>query len=1035
MTLKEVSWRYGAERSFLWRSLELSNRDPDKQALLDKAHAATMKAHEAILAQPNEKRGSSWAKSKVAMKAGTYQETAAGHVEAAKKCKELGLDEAARAHAAAARANLEAAKVTKKKGADVYGKAKGSSKGQSDRPEGSKGVRKDAGEPRRTSGPGKRAGSSGKSGGSAGVGKGHADSGSKLSSFDKMREMQKELHKQILKLDPRPEKAYQASRDAQKENTFLGMAAKHREASEELKLVGTKEALAIAKLHDSMAGRADKEVALKAKGADRTKAVEVDEGEGHWITLKGGQHVFVKEGQSVHDAIDDHFKSKIGKLKRWTKNNPDHPLLVNRQEDLKAHIKAHKDWMGGSNPVVAGDDDAVDASNTNDTFTPPVLMDGRPGLTQEAPITVIPKQLLESLSPEQRQGAALAITAMRKPPGGFLLADGTGAGKTREQLAVAQAFAEKGVPVIIVSQAGIIKANYDKDTVEGSFRDDSHAMGIELHTNDGSKEIGKGEIHITSYSRLREIAEQFRDTEPKPVVIWDEAHNLKNDSGRAAIGKFMNDRAEGVLFASATPCDKPMHLAYLERTGIFGADDPDSARRALGMTKRVDSAGQEHWSVNPAIGKNEVANRMQKVFDSLTRSGGMCKREINMDSMTTDIKTLPVPPEGRQKMADIEQMYADLPLKGGNIFLQQRRATEYYKLPMVAANAKATLDAGGQSVIFIDCVNGSTLRRNGIEVEIPSSVEELKRQLIARGIKEEDIVEAHGGVSGPQQIKGMARFQSGDAKVIIGSVGCAGTGVNLDDRRGDRPRTTEMVTPPLSPVDSVQVGGRTLRATTKSDPKMNFYFGDTPNERKNASLLAGKMAQLHAAVNGQVDILNVPTDLSEDGVAEFLQQQEEGGSEASISARRDTDWTPSWQAGSGWRPPATPSILPPPKAPRVPMTPEEKAAAKAQKEVVRNDVKRLQQMVKQGVRPGARFRDKYKEFITRVKSEGGVSKAVASVDAEITSLAGKTDYASMTRLRELQTVRSKVAQTFALSFSFDDDVAKRREVWAQLQSI
>jgi hypothetical protein len=636
------------------------------------------------------------------------------------------------------------------------------------------------------------------------------------------------------------------------------------------------------------AARAYKALGDKAKtlehAAKATEHMGLADDEGRWITIHG-RHVFMRDGETPKDAID----RMSGKL----------------------------------------------TGNKDTEYTPPVLVDGRPDLTRTGDVKVLPKQLLKHLSVEQQQGASLAVKAMETPPNGFILADGTGAGKTREELAVAQTFAERGHPVIMITRSEVIKPNWGSGKVSGSFADDSEAMGIKLHLNKGDTDIQKGEIHVTTYDNLLEVAKKM----PKnTMIIWDEAHSLKNDqSSRALVGNFMNENAAGVMYASATPADKSVHLEYMKRAGVFGSIDPDAAHSELGMVKKVTPGGHEIWSVNPHIGKEAVAARLQKVFDKLTEKGRMIKREISMDGVGVHFEKVPMPQECKNQMAAVENIYSDQRQKGV-VYLQQRRLQEIYKVPRAVQVTNEDVKQGRQVVIFADRVNDTVIENKkskyGEKIPCPSTINTLKAELIKSGIKEEDIVEIHGGVSKSVQRRGMDKFQAGKAKVVIATIASGGTGINLDDRHGDKPRTVVMMTAPLSPVDNVQAAGRVWRATTKSNPRLHYIFGDTPIDEWNSKLIAGKMSTLKAVVNGEVGKLSTPQDLSDEGVAEAIHEAMNGPrrveaprssygsrfgyrrhSQRSMRQARmarqareiesnTADWNPSWLQGDniGWSP-------------------------------------------------------------------------------------------------------------------------------------
>lgn len=89
----------------------------------------------------------------------------------------------------------------------------------------------------------------------------------------------------------------------------------------------------------------------------------------------------------------------------------------------------------------------------------------------------IDESIARYLSPDQRHGAELAIESMERT-GGFLNADGTGIGKTRQILATADHYAKSGKKVLIIAPSEVLKNDFKKGTFAGSYADDANAMGL-----------------------------------------------------------------------------------------------------------------------------------------------------------------------------------------------------------------------------------------------------------------------------------------------------------------------------------------------------------------------------------------------------------------------------------------------------------------------------------------------------------------------------------------------------------------------------
>jgi len=103
----------------------------------------------------------------------------------------------------------------------------------------------------------------------------------------------------------------------------------------------------------------------------------------------------------------------------------------------------------------------------------------------------------DALDTCQRQGVYTAVRWLDRAKG-FLLADGTGVGKTREILSVADLYAQKGYKVPIVAPRQAIDAVWAKTVrgvtsparFSGSYRDDAKALGVTLDlSRNGSRSL------------------------------------------------------------------------------------------------------------------------------------------------------------------------------------------------------------------------------------------------------------------------------------------------------------------------------------------------------------------------------------------------------------------------------------------------------------------------------------------------------------------------------------------------------------------
>lgn len=493
--------------------------------------------------------------------------------------------------------------------------------------------------------------------------------------------------------------------------------------------------------------------------------------------------------------------------------------------------------------------------------------------TQHADESVIPDELKPHLDEHQRQGAAAGIASMEKI-GGFLNADGTGAGKTRQALTVASHFAKQGKRVVIVTKAETIKQDWAKNTFGGSYGFDSKAMGIPLDlARDGNVKPGK--IGITTYQNLSDVD---RNSGPDTVLIFDEAHALKNDSQQAKYGMSATQKANKVMFMSATPADKAEHIYYLAGIGIMEGKTVQKALEDLGMklitVKKRDKSGRPYevkfWAPDGKVSDTERNRRFSALFNRMTAKGAMIKREISMEGVHVNMLRVSLPPEGHDVQQDILRHFDathidDLQgLKRAIVLGHMRRQQEPFKIASTVMLAQRELDQGRQVVIFVSRVNASEVgkwvkgldgeRYRDILMSSEGTAKSLAEAMRDAGIH--DIAEIHGNAD-QNSLEAMADFQSGKKRVVIATIESGGTGINLDDIVGNRPRSMIIVTAPFDAVGNVQAAGRIWRLKTLSGANLFYLFGNTDVDEWNKGIIGSKMAMLGAVVEGQVRKLDV----------------------------------------------------------------------------------------------------------------------------------------------------------------------------------
>lgn len=533
---------------------------------------------------------------------------------------------------------------------------------------------------------------------------------------------------------------------------------------------------------------------------------------------------------------------------------------------------------------------------------------GGAGVGRRPPIRIANKENLPPIEREsvldgqydidevQRFGVNLAMQRFDKGGRGFLLADGAGVGKTREILVLANEMQKKtGKPSLIVTL---------KAVVDDSIKKDSKALGIdpsklEIGTYDDltAGKIGKGDYG---------------------VVIFDESHNLKNVQSErsSAASKIKRDHA---VFASATPMDKPEHAVYFmsEVTGEDPAAIRNEL--GIEMVYVKGKEGEDVRSFARFIGGFDtyLARLIDKRND-IIKNGGMVRREYPFYGEINET-SLPMPEPVRADIAKINEIYdkryedrenivigrwaGEMARTGGGNFLQNYgkikkmiqgqgamrdqylarmrefaknegkarlesidKIVEPGKIDHVFEETQKALAEGKKVVIVVGDVGEQTIKAGSeqkkdkygfFEKKITDTLPVLlKKKFDEAGIKSAEIYGGNRRVGGVNKYTTeMERFNTGDADVVVMTAKSGGTGINLDDVVGNKPRKMIIATVDYQGDVFEQVIGRVSRRNTASPaevvmPMMEGALSDTNRKTK----VAKKVGLLAAINTGKADM-------------------------------------------------------------------------------------------------------------------------------------------------------------------------------------
>jgi hypothetical protein len=227
----------------------------------------------------------------------------------------------------------------------------------------------------------------------------------------------------------------------------------------------------------------------------------------------------------------------------------------------------------------------------------------------------------------------------------FLLADGTGFGKTWEAVAMAAIAVEQGKTVLFVATKRALRANFQNKTISGAYKEACEGLGIKPHLVDAG-EAKRGEakgpgLYLTTYGRF-----PFVDYDPKTtLLILDECYPLKNiKSARGGFGLQQIQDVDSVVYMTATRMDKVNQLRYLARLfapGMREVVDPVTGEKvmerfndAVTFAKLITDLGASEsggrFTLNPGVMRAEFFRRLEEAFKIVARENRCVRREFSL---------------------------------------------------------------------------------------------------------------------------------------------------------------------------------------------------------------------------------------------------------------------------------------------------------------------------------------------------------------------------------------------------------------------
>lgn len=423
---------------------------------------------------------------------------------------------------------------------------------------------------------------------------------------------------------------------------------------------------------------------------------------------------------------------------------------------------------------------------------------------------------------------------------GFLLGDGTGVGKTRTTLVSAVEMAKAtGKQVIIVTKSF--------GTVD-QFMKEQQAMGLKNVSYVSQKDTS-GDVIVATYNDVSSGKIDFNKS--YGAVLLDEAHMIKNaTSDRSKETSKLIEASDHVVFATGTPMDKPVQMFYFLRNidnrsteeilNEVGAKLEGGTIKILEQQEKKDkrSKGQK---------VNHLKELVLRLRDKMVSQGAYLRREYPYYG--TAIKTNVLLSD-----AAVDALDFIANEKPGSIgIMEANRYQEHLKVPYILDQTLQALSEGKQVVVFCVGIKETEIKTLGIKV--PQFASAFAEELRKRGVKFAEIY----GENAARKVDEAKKFQRGEVKVAIATITSGGTGIDLDDQRGNAPREVIFATLPWSATEFDQAKGRTSRRNTKSPTRMNIVIASNSwADGHKESLVDSKLHILRGIQAGvDPDVLSV----------------------------------------------------------------------------------------------------------------------------------------------------------------------------------
>lgn len=294
------------------------------------------------------------------------------------------------------------------------------------------------------------------------------------------------------------------------------------------------------------------------------------------------------------------------------------------------------------------------------------------------------------------------------------------------------------------------------------------------------------------------------------ILIWDEAHNIKNKSLNRSMAFGALRQGFPCLFVSGTMAQSPMNLGATGVAVGLHQGDKASYEQFLASHGCTNFAGSWDFPKGRA-GAVHLAKIHRVVFP---KRGARVKiadlgdrfpeTQILCESVETeDVAAINAAwDKAKQIIADLEAQGVNeghIKMMTATAYMEAWHASERVKVPTICDMVRREIEEGRSVAVFVNFTD--------VREEL---ARELKTQCMIYGAQRDRDTR-------------IAEFQSGRSRVIICNIKAGGVGISLHDVDGEYPRTA-IILPTNNAVEMGQALGRVHRAGGKSRSRQLVLF-------------------------------------------------------------------------------------------------------------------------------------------------------------------------------------------------------------------